>query len=120
MGFGLFLGSIPVYGLHLPLCLAVSLPLRLDAPVAYVAANISNPLVAPWLVLLEVQVGAYILTGQRAPFDIEIARQVGIGGFASYAAIGALIVGATLGFVGGAIAWMSVYAIKSRRNRTTT
>lgn len=66
------------------------------------------------------QVGAYILTGKSAPFDIELARQVGVGAFASFAAVGAVIVGVVLGLVGGAIAWISVYAVKSRRNKTPT
>ena len=49
---------LPLYGLHFPLCLAVCLPLQLDVVVAYLAANISNPLVAPFLVTAEVEIGS--------------------------------------------------------------
>lgn len=104
VALGLLIGCIPLFGLHLPLCLALCLPLRLDAPVAYLAANISNPLVAPWLVLLEVQVGAWLLTGHAAPFDIDAAREVGMGGFVSFAALGALVVGVSLAVLGGTVA----------------
>jgi uncharacterized protein (DUF2062 family) len=104
VAIGLFIGSLPVYGLHLPLCLAVCLPLHLDAAVAYLAANISNPLIAPFLVVAEVQVGSLVLTGQLAPFDVATARAAGLAGFASYAAVGAPMVGGLLAAVGAALA----------------
>lgn len=104
VALGLFVGCIPVFGLHLPLCLALAVPLRLDAPVAYLAANVSNPLVAPWLVLAEVQTGAWLLTGGPAPFDVEAARETGVAGFVAYAALGSVVVGAVLALVGGSVA----------------
>ena len=103
MALGLFIGCIPVFGLHLPLCLAVCVPLRLDAPVAYLAANISNPLVAPWLVTAEVQSGAWILTGSFVAFSVDAARAAGVAGFAAYAALGTLVVGLTLAAIGGLV-----------------
>jgi uncharacterized protein (DUF2062 family) len=82
--------------------------------VAYLAANISNPFVAPWLILLEVQVGAFLLTGQAAPFDIEAAKQIGVGSFLSFALVGALIVGAILAVLGGAIAGSLTHLVRRR------
>ncbi len=101
---GLFIGCLPVFGLHLPLVLAVCLPLELDAPVAYLAANVSNPLVAPWLIVAEVQTGSWLRTGAFVGFDAAMARSAGIGGFASFAAIGAVVVGAVLAALGGGAA----------------
>ena len=63
VGLGLFIGCLPLYGFHLPLCLVVCIPFGLDAVLAYVAANISNPLVAPFLVLSEVVIGSWLLHG---------------------------------------------------------
>ncbi len=114
VALGLFIGCIPVFGLHLPLCLAACLPLRLDTPVAYLAANISNPFVAPWLILAEVQVGAFLLTGQAAPFDIETAKHLGVGSFLSFALVGALIVGAILAVLGGALAGLLTHLVRRR------
>lgn len=101
---GAFIGCVPVFGLHLPLCVGLCLPLRLDAPVAYLFANVSNPLVAPWLVFAEVQVGAYLLSGQPAPFDIDAARDVGVVGFVSFAAAGTVVVGAVVAALSAAMA----------------
>jgi uncharacterized protein (DUF2062 family) len=103
---GLFIGCLPLYGLHLPLCLAVCLPLRLDVVAAYVAANISNPLFAPFLVTAEVEVGSLILTGQALGFDVERARQNGVSGFMLQAAVGSLVVGSLLAACGAAVTWV--------------
>jgi uncharacterized protein (DUF2062 family)/predicted TPR repeat methyltransferase len=111
VALGLFIGSLPLYGLHLPLCLLLCLPLRLDVVVAYLAANVSNPFVAPFLVTAEIEVGSLLLTGATIPFDVEQARRTGITGFVLQAALGSLVVGSALAVVGGALA----YAIANRR-----
>jgi uncharacterized protein (DUF2062 family) len=103
---GLFVGCQPVYGLHFPLCAAVCLPFKLDLVAAYLAANISNPLMAPFLVVLEVNVGSYLLTGQPAPFDVARAREAGISGFVAQAVVGSLVVGAALAAGGGLVAYL--------------
>ena len=102
---GCFIGCQPVYGLHFPLCAAVCLPLKLDLVAAYLAANVSNPLMAPFLVVLEVNVGSYLLTGQLAPFDVARAREAGISGFVAQAVVGSLVVGAALAVGGGLVAY---------------
>lgn len=102
---GLFIGSLPIYGLHFPLVLLICLPLRLDVVVAYLAANISNPLFAPFLLSLEVEVGSLLLTGEHVPFDVQRARETGVSGFVAQAAVGSLAVGATLAVFGAVAAW---------------
>jgi uncharacterized protein (DUF2062 family)/2-polyprenyl-3-methyl-5-hydroxy-6-metoxy-1,4-benzoquinol methylase len=106
VALGLFIGCQPLYGLHFVLVLAVCLPLRLDAVLAYLAANISNPLVAPFLIFSEVEVGAYLTTGRFAAFDVEQARATGALGFARQLFVGALAVGAALALVGFGLAWL--------------
>ena len=103
---GLFVGSLPLYGLHFPLCLLICLPLRLDLVSAYLAANISNPLVAPFLIAAEIEVGSLLLTGRFVPFDVERVRSTGISGFAVQAAVGSLIVGMLLAAIGALVTWL--------------
>jgi SAM-dependent methyltransferase/uncharacterized protein (DUF2062 family) len=105
VAFGLFIGCQPVYGLHFVLVLAVCVPLRLDSVLSYLAANISNPLVAPLLIFAEVETGAYVLTGRFVTFDIEQARATGAAGFAGQLVVGSLLVGAALALLGMALAW---------------
>jgi uncharacterized protein (DUF2062 family) len=114
VGFGLFVGCLPLYGLHLPLCLLVCVPLRLDAAVAYLAANISNPLVAPWLLLLEVQTGSLLIDGKLAPFSVSAARASGISGYVSFGAVGAVVVGATVAGLGAIAAGAIAARVRAR------
>lgn len=106
VAIGLFIGCLPVYGLHLVLCLAVCVPRRLDSVLAYLAANISNPLVAPFLITLEVEIGSLLLTGDHAALDLESARATGIGGFLQQAAIGSVLVGGVVALLGGMLAFV--------------
>lgn len=106
VGLGLFIGCQPLYGLHLVLVLALCLPLKLDAVLAYLAANISNPLVAPFLIFSEVELGAYLISGHFIGFDLEQARANGAAGFARQLIVGSLVLGAVLGLVGALVAWL--------------
>lgn len=112
---GLFIGCQPLYGLHLPLCLLVCMPFRLDAVVAYLAANISNPLLAPFLLIAEVELGSLLLHGAPVAFDLAAARTTGIAGFARQAALGSVLIGALLALVGGSVA-----SAISRRSQAAT
>jgi uncharacterized protein (DUF2062 family)/2-polyprenyl-3-methyl-5-hydroxy-6-metoxy-1,4-benzoquinol methylase len=109
---GLFIGCQPLYGLHFVLVMAACIPMRLDAVLSYLAANISNPLLAPFLIFSEVEVGAYLLTGRFVGFDVAQARATGAAGFASQLIVGSLAVGALLALLGFAVAWL----VASRRS----
>lgn len=113
VALGLFIGCQPVYGLHFVLVLAACLPLRLDAVLSYLAANISNPLVAPLLIFAEVEAGSYLLTGRFVAFDVAQARATGAAGFAQQLFVGSLLVGSLLALLGFAIAWL----VASRRSQ---
>lgn len=106
VALGLFIGCLPVYGLHFVLCLLVCLPFGLDLVLAYLVANISNPLCAPFLITLEVEVGSLVTSGRHAAFTLERARQTGVLGFALQAAVGSVIVGLALAALGAAIAYL--------------
>lgn len=105
VGCGLFIGCLPVYGLHLPLCLLVCVPLRLDAVLAYVAANISNPLIAPILLFAEVQVGSWLLQGEWLALRVEELERRGLTGLVAQAALGSLVVGLAVAALGALLAW---------------
>jgi uncharacterized protein (DUF2062 family) len=106
VAIGLFIGCLPLYGLHLALCLVVCVPRRLDSVLAYLAANISNPFVAPFLITLEIEIGSLLLTGEHAAFDLERARATGIAGFFQQAAAGSVFVGGALALLGGLLAFV--------------
>src|SRR5690348_839311 len=63
VALGVFVGCQPVYGFHLLICWGLGFALRLNRLKMYLAANISNPFVAPWLLFAEVQAGAWLRRG---------------------------------------------------------
>ncbi len=105
VALGLFIGCLPVYGLHFVLCAALCLPLGLDLVLAYLVANISNPLVAPFLITLEVLVGSFVLTGHPAAFTLAQAKQTGFFGFVWQAGVGSVFVGGALAAIGASVAY---------------
>ena len=63
VGVGLLIGMTPAFGLHWLIVIAVCVPLRLDTGVAYLAANISMPFIAPFITFAEIETGALLLHG---------------------------------------------------------
>ena len=102
---GLFVGVLPLYGLHFALCLVICLAWRLDLVTAYLAANISIPPIAPFLLVAEVEMGALVVTGKAATFTVEQARQLGVTGYVGQAMVGAVTLGSGLALVGGLATW---------------
>ncbi len=111
---GVFVGATPLYGLHLPIVLALALRLRLDAIVAYAAANVSNPLVSPFLVALELHVGARMLArpGLLDATERDLAGALAHGPIEL--ALGAIVVGAGLAGIVGPLVALGV-TVKRRR-----
>ena len=112
VALGLFIGCLPLYGLHLVLLSVICLPLGLDLVLAYLVANISNPLIAPFLITLEVEVGSLLLTGHNAGFSLAQAKQTGVLGFVWQAGVGSVFVGGVLAALGGG----SAYFIAGKRS----
>ena len=110
VALGLFIGSLPIFGFHLPIILGLCLWLRLDAAVTYVAANISNPFFLPVLLTSEVQVGSYLRTGAFLKLEHELTR-AGAMAFTGDLFLGSVVVGLGLAITGGAITWATL-AIK--------
>jgi uncharacterized protein (DUF2062 family)/SAM-dependent methyltransferase len=115
VAIGLFVGCQPIFGCHLPVILFLCLWLRLDALVAYVAANISNPFLAPALLTAEVELGALLRTGERPHFEQALTRAGAFGHFAGDLALGAPIVGLALAVGGGAITFVALHGARRLR-----
>ena len=100
VGVGAFIGCQPFYGFHLALCWGIGWLLRLNRLKVYLAANISNPILAPFLIVAEVQVGAWLNRGSTHELTIAAARGTDPWIFGSDLLIGSLAVGTVLGILG--------------------
>lgn len=107
MALGTFIGCLPIFGFHLPVVLLLCLRFRLDGALAYVAANISNPFMAPLLIASEVQVGAICIEGELPELGEAMQLSHAIRSFPKYLLLGAPIVGLALGILLGISAWIT-------------
>ena len=105
IGLGMFIGCLPAYGFHLLVCTAAGTVFRLNRLKMYIAANISNPVVAPWLILVEIQAGAWLRRGSFHPLTIETARTASVSGLGVDFLLGAVAVGAMLGGLAGGMTY---------------
>jgi uncharacterized protein (DUF2062 family) len=96
-GIGTFIGCSPLFGFHLPLCLAAGSLLSLNRLKLYLAANISNPIVAPVLLFCEVQVGSLLRVGAPYSLTLQAFRAFNVWQFGADLVLGSIVVGLVLG-----------------------
>ena len=97
VGIGVFIGCLPLYGLHLPLCWITGWLFGLNRLKVYLAAHISNPLIAPTLFFSELQVGAWLRRGTFHALTLQTAKTTDLAVFGLDILTGSLMLGATLG-----------------------
>jgi uncharacterized protein (DUF2062 family) len=103
IGLGLLIGASPFYGFHLLLAVGLGRLFRLNRLKTYLAANISNPFIAPFLVAVELQAGSWVRRGQF--YSASALDQVRVQGLAADLLIGSAIVGLVLGTTGAAVTY---------------
>lgn len=104
VGIGLLVGLSPLYGLHLPLVLGLSLPFRLDATLSYAATFVSNPVTLPFILALEARIGAALLSEPM----IEL-HNVTLASAASQVGLGGLVLSVSGALVGGCLTALFVH-----------
>ena len=105
---GLFIGCLPFYGFHLLLSWVVGRLLGLNRMKVYLAANVSNPIVAPLLVFVEVQAGAWLRTGAFLALTLETARTITPWQFGAHLMVGSLAIGSALAAIGGLATYLAL------------
>jgi SAM-dependent methyltransferase len=103
-----FIGCLPVYGLHLLICWAVGFAFGLNRLKMYLAANISNPLLAPWLLCAEVQAGAWLRRGSFHPLTLQAIKTAGVVELGVDLLIGSVFVGGALASLAAAGTYAAV------------
>jgi uncharacterized protein (DUF2062 family) len=116
VALGLFIGLLPLYGLHLLIIGALALPLRLDFFVAYIAANISIPPMIPLILFAQVQNGAWLVDGAFLPLAMDSLSSDNAMSLGVDLAVGALVVSSVAALVGGMLAWGITRAFQRARS----
>jgi uncharacterized protein (DUF2062 family) len=123
VALGLFVGCLPLYGLHLGLCLALAWALRLNKATVYLAANISNPFAIPVLVAAGIAVGEWLRFGHWRPVDLERGRDLAekikllsgqVPDFFLSCLIGDALIGAALALLCGPLVFFAARRLQRR------
>ena len=112
VGLGTFIGCLPLYGLHLPLCLGVAHLARVNKLLCYLAAYINNPLTGPWITLAELELGHFVLHGTMMPLTLQAAREASLWGLGADLALGALLLSAAAGLLLGLLTFAWLHATR--------
>lgn len=96
-GVGVFIGCSPFYGVHLLLVWFVGRLLHLNRLKMYLAANISNPVLSPLLILSEIQTGAWALRHDFHALSLTTIRNTQPWVYGVDLLVGSVIIGAILG-----------------------
>ena len=113
-----FIGCLPFYGFHLLLCWIVGTLFRLNRLKVYLAANISNPFVAPWLLFAELQAGAWFRHGAFQPISVSAIRTAGFGALGLDLLVGSLLVGGVLAVIAGGATYGTLRALGPATRRS--
>lgn len=96
---GVIIGCSPLYGLHLPMIVAVAKLFKLSRFKAYLAAHVNNPLTFPFLIWSEVAVGRWLFTGRWPRLAIDELTSIRLWDLGRDLFVGSLVLGVGIGFV---------------------
>jgi len=105
IGVGVFVGCSPFYGFHLLICWVLGTLLGLNRLKLYLAANVSNPIIAPFLVISEVQVGAWLRSGNVYAVAMPAVSKADLWLVGGDLLAGSLVIGALLASIATAVTY---------------
>jgi SAM-dependent methyltransferase len=100
IGVGLFIGCSPFYGFHLLISWVCGRLFRLNRMKVYLASNISNPLVAPMLILGEIQTGAWLRSGTFLALTLQTVKTSSLWQYGLDLLLGSAVIGGVIGSIG--------------------
>jgi uncharacterized protein (DUF2062 family)/cyclopropane fatty-acyl-phospholipid synthase-like methyltransferase len=108
IGLGVFIGCSPFYGFHLLICWIVGWLFRLNRLKLYLAANVSNPVFAPFVVFAELQSGAWVRRGEFHSLTVAGVKTLDAWRLGADLLVGSLIIGGLLAIVTAALTYFCV------------
>lgn len=95
--FGTFVGCLPLWGVHLPLCVLGARLFGLSRVKAYLAAHINNPLTLPLLLYVQCGTGHWVRTGSWLAPSLSELGALSWTDLGLDLLVGSVLVGLTLG-----------------------
>jgi uncharacterized protein (DUF2062 family) len=111
VALGVALGCLPVWGLHLLLCVSLARLLRVGRVRTYLAAHINNPLTFPFLLYVELGIGQWLRAGSWPVLSRSEIRALGAGALGDIM-IGSVVLGLALGVLAAVVAYSISYVYR--------
>lgn len=115
VGLGVFIGVLPLYGLHFVLSVAVAVVFGLNKATVVLASNVSLPFFAPVLVAAGIAIGEGLRFGAVRPVALGEARDWLAAGAVGDKFLSCLLGDGVLGVVLGCAAGFVVWGWARRR-----
>lgn len=115
MGFGIFMGIVPLWGFQLLIAIALSIVLKLNKALVIIAANISIPPMIPLILFLSHYTGK-IGMGDKA-VDLSFNRQINFETFQNSLIqyiLGAILLAIVAGLFFGLMTYVVLRVLKVR------
>lgn len=107
VGFGIFMGIVPIWGYQMMVALALAYALKLHKPLVIVAANISIPPMIPIIIFGSITLGAFILGHPMSDFSFsQIEGLESIANYLMVYVIGSVALAVGLGFISGGFTYL--------------
>lgn len=106
VALGVFLGALPIWGLHLAVCTVLARLFRVSRVLTYVAAHVNNPLTVPFLLWAEWGVGHLLTQGRWPALAFEGFRAQGAVGVTRDVLLGSVVLGVVFGVACGLATWI--------------
>jgi len=107
IGFGVFMGIVPIWGYQLIVAVGLAFVFKLHKPFVIVAANISLPPMIPIIIFGSIAMGALVLGHPLS--DFKFSQIVGFESIANYMLhylVGSLVLAIILGFLSGGFTYL--------------
>jgi glycosyltransferase involved in cell wall biosynthesis len=115
IGFGIFMGILPIWGFQLIAAVFIAVLFRLNKPLVIIAANISIPPMIPLIIFCSYKMGGYWMDG--AAIDLVFSRNISLQSvrhhFEQYV-LGSITLAIFAGFVSGAISFTLLKILKRK------
>lgn len=117
VGFGVFMGIVPIWGFQLITAIALAVLFRLNKGLVILSANISLPPMIPLIIFLSYQMGAVWVGKNAMAFDFnrDITIEAIHENFLQYV-YGAVTLALLAGLVAGIITWSFLFIRKKIRS----
>ena len=114
---GLFIGCSPLWGYQTASVIGLSILLRLNRTISFLATNISLPPFIPFILLGSIKIGE-LVTGEKVNFDLS--NGVSWDMFTDHVTvyiIGSVFFSAIISILGGTITYLTLNQLKKRKTQ---